>query len=157
MVRPKQRRFLLPLLLVVKPFVFESYPAVVFTFGPIPEKIFPEHFSGIIFLFISSKYGLHLGSVVEPCFGASTFNDHVLPAWLPVFPVAVTCHQKRTDHYVFGCLVTREMPKVLESCLVLFGIMFGSRPGPTQDCWAAGLHCNRPAAQCGCCAAGPQG
>ena len=81
-----------------------------------------------------------LGSVFEPYFGASPFNNHVLPTWLPVFPVAVTCHQKRTNRYVLGCLVTREMPKVPESCLVLFGIMFGSRPGPTQDCWAAGLH-----------------
>ena len=119
-----------------------------------PREDLSRTLSGIIFLFISSKYGLHLGSVFEPYFGASTFNNHVLPTWLPVFPVAVTCHQKRTDHYVLGCHVTREMPKVLESCLVLFGTMFGSRPGPTQDCWAAGLHCNRTAAQCGCCAAG---
>ena len=96
------------------------------------------------------------GRCLKPSFEyyskAFPFNKHV--TWLLAFLVAVTCYQKRTDHYVLGCLVTREMPKVLESCLVLFSIMFGSRPGPTQDCWAAGLHCNRTAAQCGCCAAG---
>ena len=104
-----------------------------------------------------SKRNLRLGLVFETYFGASPFNNHVPPTWLPVLPVAFTCHQKRADHYVFGCLATREMPKVLESFLVFFGTAFGSRPGPTQDCWAAGLHCNKTAAQCGCCAAGPQG
>ena len=35
------------------------------------------------------------------------------PTWLPVFPAAVTRHQKHTDQYVSGCFVPREMPTVL--------------------------------------------